>query len=117
MLKVDSLDDFLKETKDKIDAYIFDFLPRAHERVEVRRLYEMMGDYPMRSGKRLRPALCLLICEAFGGNPADAFNASITVIFVSEFIFSAAFSEAVCVPLNNLGICNAIIASKCVARY
>ena len=86
MLKVDSLDEFLKETKDKIDAYIFDFLPQAHERVEVRRLYEMMGDYPMRSGKRLRPALCLLICEAFGGNPEDAFNTAAALELLQNWL-------------------------------
>ena len=86
MLKVDSLDEFLKETKDKIDAYIFDFLPRAHERVEVRRLYEMMGDYPMRSGKRLRPALCLLICEACGGYPEDAFNTPVALELLQNWL-------------------------------
>ena len=74
MEKVDFLDEFLKETKEEIDGYIFDFLPQEHERLEVGRLYEMMRDYPMRSGKRLRPALCLLICEAFGGKPQEAFK-------------------------------------------
>ena len=73
MSDIDPLE-FLKETKAKIDAYIFDFLPTEHEQPEVRQFYEMMMDYPRRSGKGLRPAICLLICEAFGGNPQNAFN-------------------------------------------
>lgn len=35
-------------------------------------LYALMRDYPMRGGKRLRPAFCMLSCEAFGGNPKQA---------------------------------------------
>lgn len=66
--------EFLKETKEKIDAYIFDFLPRTHLQAEVRQFYEMMLDYPLRSGKGLRPAICMLTCEVFGGNPQEAFN-------------------------------------------
>ncbi|MCZ6681209.1 MAG: polyprenyl synthetase family protein, partial [Candidatus Poribacteria bacterium] len=74
MSQTDPLSEFLKVTKAKIDTYIFDFLPRGHERSEVREFYEMMLDYPLRSGKGLRPAICLLMCEAFGGNPDEAFN-------------------------------------------
>ncbi len=66
--------EFLRATKEEIDAYIVDFLPGGHERPEIRQFYEMMLDYPLRAGKGLRPAICLLICEAFGGNPQDAFN-------------------------------------------
>jgi geranylgeranyl diphosphate synthase type II len=35
-------------------------------------LYDLMRDYPMRGGKHLRPAFCMLSCEAFGGNPTKA---------------------------------------------
>ena len=73
MLKIQPLD-FLKETKKLIDAHIFDFLPSAHEHPEVHQFYQMMLDYPLRAGKGLRPAICLLICEAFGGNPQKAMN-------------------------------------------
>ena len=66
--------DFLKETKKQIDAHIFDFLPSQHNHPEVHQFYQMMLDYPLRAGKGLRPAICLLICEAFGGNPKKAFN-------------------------------------------
>lgn len=66
--------DFLKETKKQIDAHIFDFLPSEHDHPEVHQFYQMMLDYPLRAGKGLRPAICLLICEAFGGNPQKALN-------------------------------------------
>jgi geranylgeranyl diphosphate synthase type II len=32
-----------------------------------RRLYELMGEYPLRGGKALRPALCIATCRALGG--------------------------------------------------
>lgn len=73
MSKVHPLD-FLKETKKQIDTHIFDFLPSQHDNPEVHQFYEMMLDYPLRAGKGLRPAICLLICEAFGGNPQRAVN-------------------------------------------
>lgn len=73
MSKVEPLQ-FLKETKKKIDAHIFDFLPDKHDHPEVHQFYQMMLDYPLRAGKGLRPAICLLICEAFGGDPRKAIN-------------------------------------------
>ena len=71
--------DFLKEIKQQIDAHIFDFLPNEHEHPEVHQFYQMMLDYPLRAGKGLRPAICLLICEAFGGNPRKAINTAATL--------------------------------------
>ena len=73
MSKVHPLE-FLKETKKQIDTHIFDFLPSEHEHPEVHQFYQMMLDYPLRAGKGLRPAICLLICEAFGGYPQRAVN-------------------------------------------
>jgi geranylgeranyl diphosphate synthase type II len=46
----------------------------------------MMRDYPLRSGKRLRPALCLLICEAFGGNPQEAFNTAAALEILQDWL-------------------------------
>ncbi len=73
MSKIQSLE-FLKGTKKQIDAHIFDFLPDKHDHPEVHQFYQMMLDYPLRAGKGLRPAICLLICEAFGGDPRKAIN-------------------------------------------
>jgi geranylgeranyl diphosphate synthase type II len=39
---------------------------------EPEELYALMRDYPLRGGKRLRPAFCLLSCEAFGGDQKKA---------------------------------------------
>ena len=86
MLEIDPLDKFLKETKEKIDAHVLNFLPQEHERYEVRRLYEMMKDYPLRSGKRLRPAICLLICEAFGGNLKKALNTAAALELLQDWL-------------------------------
>jgi geranylgeranyl diphosphate synthase type I len=36
-------------------------------------------------GKRLRPTLCLLACEAVGGDPADALPAAVAIEFVHNF--------------------------------
>jgi geranylgeranyl diphosphate synthase type II len=46
--------------------------PQAH-------LYELVGDYPARGGKRLRPMLCLAACGAAGGRPKDALDAAIAL--------------------------------------
>ncbi len=73
MKKIQPLE-FLKETKKQIDAHIFDFLPSEHDHPEVHQFYQMMLDYPLRAGKGLRPAICLLICAAFGGDPRKAIN-------------------------------------------
>jgi geranylgeranyl diphosphate synthase, type II len=35
-------------------------------------LYDLLPQYPQRSGKGLRPVLCTAACEAFGGSNADA---------------------------------------------
>jgi geranylgeranyl diphosphate synthase, type II len=78
--------EFLKETKAKIDAYILDFLPQDSERAEVRQLYEMMLDYPQRAGKMLRPAFCLLICEAFGGDPQEACNTAASLELLQNWL-------------------------------
>ncbi len=86
MPETESLDNFLKEVKAKIDTYIFDFLPKQHAQVEIQRLYKMMRDYPERSGKRLRPALCLLICEAFGGNPENVFNTAAALELLQNWL-------------------------------
>jgi geranylgeranyl diphosphate synthase, type II len=44
-----------------------------------RYLYDMVRDYPTRSGKGLRPALLLATCEAFGGPAEEALGAAIAI--------------------------------------
>ena len=50
---------------------------RADERVD--RSTPLVADYPARAGKRLRPALLLAACEAFGGDLRDALPAAVSL--------------------------------------
>lgn len=77
---------YLKEVKTKVDACIFDFLPTTHEHQDIHQLYQMMLDYPRRAGKGLRPALCLLICEAFGGDPERAVNTAAALEMLQNWL-------------------------------
>ncbi|MEM2974779.1 MAG: polyprenyl synthetase family protein, partial [Candidatus Micrarchaeia archaeon] len=51
-------------TYEEIAKYLPDREPKGH--------YDAVREYPLRQGKALRPALLLLACEAFGGDPRKA---------------------------------------------
>lgn len=85
-LTKDLVTTYLSDVKSRIDACILDFLPTAHEHPDVHQLYQMMLDYPRRAAKGLRPALCLLICEAFGGNPARAVNTAAALELLQNWL-------------------------------
>ena len=59
------LQDFLRRYVPLIEEEMFSFLP-LQEPGEF--MYRPMRDYPERGGKRLRPALVLLACDALGGD-------------------------------------------------
>lgn len=59
------LSDFLHRYIPAIEQEMFSFLP---QREPLGYLYAPMRDYPERGGKRFRPALVLLACEALGGD-------------------------------------------------
>ena len=46
-----------------------------------RALAQRLADYPLRSGKGLRPALCLATCQAFGGRAEDALPSATSLEF------------------------------------
>ena len=48
-------------------------------------LYDLMRDYPQRGGKRFRPALVLLSCELFDGDPHDAMISAIALELFHNF--------------------------------
>ncbi|MEE2717490.1 MAG: polyprenyl synthetase family protein [SAR324 cluster bacterium] len=48
-------------------------------------LYPLMRDYPSRGGKGFRPALLLLGCELFGGNPEDGLNSAVALELFHQF--------------------------------
>ena len=59
------LQEFLETNIPRIEEEMFSFLPELEPRDY---LYGPMRDYPERGGKRSRPALVLLSCEAMGGD-------------------------------------------------
>lgn len=53
----------------------------------VSSLYEAALDYPLRGGKALRPALCILACAAAGGVERDALNSAVAIeLFHNGFL-------------------------------
>ena len=65
------LRDFLERYIPRIEKELFAFLP-VQEPEEF--MYRPMRDYPGRGGKRSRPALVLLACQALGGDIDKAFR-------------------------------------------
>lgn len=78
--------DLFGEFKHKVDEYIFDKLPPEHDIPEIRLLYEMMRDYPSRSGKGLRPGLLMTFHRAFGGNDDASLNTAAALEIFQNWI-------------------------------
>jgi geranylgeranyl diphosphate synthase, type II len=76
----------LQDYKHQIDEYIFQQLPQNHSIPEINNLYEMMRDYPSRSGKGLRPSILLIFCRAFGGDPRKALNTAAALELFQNWI-------------------------------
>ncbi len=49
------------------------------DRAPARYLYDLVGDYPSRSGKGIRPSLVLATCQAFGGSLDDALSSAVAI--------------------------------------
>lgn len=77
----------LKQKSLLVDEQLKELLPDPQQFSipEVRELYESAWDYNLRGGKRLRPALCLLSCEAFGGKQEDALNTAAALELLQNF--------------------------------
>lgn len=60
--------------------------PESAPTPEIKEYYEMVWDYNARGGKRLRPALCLLSCEAFGGSVAKAMPTAAALEILQNFL-------------------------------
>ncbi|MGZ4722759.1 MAG: polyprenyl synthetase family protein, partial [Ilumatobacteraceae bacterium] len=67
---------FLDHYKHATAEVMAGYLP---EREPRRYLYDLVGDYPQRSGKGLRPGLCLATCRAFGGDVARVLRVAVTI--------------------------------------
>lgn len=72
--------DFLREYKELIDSSYpgyFKGEPRFH--------YSMMKEFLDRGGKRLRPILCILSCEVFGGSIREALPTALALEVLHNF--------------------------------
>jgi geranylgeranyl diphosphate synthase type II len=78
--------DLFKEFKQKVDEYIFEKLPLNHDIPEIKLLYEMMRDYPSRTGKGLRPGLLMTFNRAFGGTDEKTLNTAAALEIFQNWI-------------------------------
>ena len=72
MIAMQGLQEEMKRVKSEVDRLMLDeILPKSSTVREVDLLYRMMRDYPSRTGKGMRPFLCVTTCRAAGGKEAD----------------------------------------------
>jgi geranylgeranyl diphosphate synthase type II len=82
-----------KKYRDKIDTGLADFLAHETERSRYslnkskypHSLYDPLNYIMSGGGKRIRPIILMLACEAFGGNPGDALDAAIAIEILHNF--------------------------------
>ena len=63
---------YLKRNAKKFDAYLATFFTDGTHPDMGRYLYSPVSDFTANAGKRHRPLICLLACEAVGGDPEKA---------------------------------------------
>ncbi len=63
---------YLRRNSRKIDDYLATFFVDGRHPDMQRYLYGPLAEYSANAGKRHRPLICLLACEAVGGDPARA---------------------------------------------
>ncbi|VVC04767.1 Short chain isoprenyl diphosphate synthase [Candidatus Burarchaeum australiense] len=68
--------EYLERLKPQIEAEMEKTMPRDKRPAEV---YSLLWEILDRGGKRFRPAICLLGCEAVGGNPKNAMPAAVAI--------------------------------------
>ena len=61
---------YLKRNSKKMDDYLSSFFVDGSHPDMKRYLYGPLAEYSANAGKRHRPLICLLACEAVGGDPA-----------------------------------------------
>ena len=62
------IESLVRTYRQEVYKYIDEKLPKWHSHPDIQAFYEMLRDYPSRPSKGLRATLCILTCEAFGGN-------------------------------------------------
>ncbi len=66
----------LQEYGQATRGVLFDYLPDAEPR---RYLYDLLGEYPRRGGRAMRPSLCIATARAFGGTLHDALRTDVSI--------------------------------------
>ena len=70
---------YLKRHSKKFDAYLAEFFRNGSHADMRRYLYDPLAGYTRNAGKRHRPLICLLGCEAVGGDPVRAMAAAAAI--------------------------------------
>jgi geranylgeranyl diphosphate synthase type I len=70
---------YLKRNSKKMDEYLASFFTDGTHPDMKRYLYGPLAGYSANAGKRHRPLICLLACEAVGGDPAKAYPAAAAI--------------------------------------
>jgi geranylgeranyl diphosphate synthase type II len=69
---VSMLERYKAVTMEQLMAYLPEKEPRRH-------LYDLVPIYPQRSGKGLRPGLCIATCRAFGGSVSSVLYSAVAI--------------------------------------
>ena len=70
---------YLKRNAKKFDAYLATFFKNGSHSDMERYLYEPLRQFSDNAGKRHRPLICLLACEAVGGDPKTAWPSAAAI--------------------------------------
>ena len=70
---------YLRRNSKKMDAYLATFFVDGTHPDMKRYLYGPLAEYSANAGKRHRPLICMLACEAVGGNPQAAMSAAAAI--------------------------------------
>lgn len=74
-----SFEHYLNRNASRIDGIIADSIGRGGTDDIWRYLYAPLSEYSANGGKRHRPLICELACEAVGGDPALAQNSAVAI--------------------------------------
>lgn len=76
MISTRVVPELMKEYGGAVRTRMMDYLPDAEPR---KYLYDLVGDYPRRGGRGLRPTLCIATARAFGSNPERALLTAVSI--------------------------------------
>jgi len=74
-----SFEIYLKRNSKRFDEYLATFFGDGAHPDMRRYLYDLVADFTANGGKRHRPLICLLACEAVGGDPIQAWPSAAAI--------------------------------------